>query len=273
MLEQQHPAVGLDRPTDLPRSAHGVCDRAEHARRGHGVEGIFPKRQLLDVGLPEAHVSDDRRARRRARSNMPRETSMPMSRTPDGYSVRLCPVPIPTSSTSPRVRGRVRAPGASFRPASPSACRTGHRTVRLGHRPGCTSAQTWSWSPASRSSTSGHDAALPLLTQELRHALDELLIVGAGRSGRMPLSWLRSRPTSLSPRALRRELDKRAYRSERIGPEGLDLEALTPTRRAWLAQLGRRSRVQLLRRCYWNPFRLTEARQARDRSRSAPASA
>ncbi len=88
----------------------------------------------------------------------------------------------------------------------------------------------------------------PVLTQELRHALDELLIVGAGRSGRTPLSWLRSRPTSLSPRALRRELDKRAYLSERIGPEGLDLEALTPSRRAWLAQLGRRSSNQALAR-------------------------
>ncbi len=68
----------------------------------------------------------------------------------------------------------------------------------------------------------------------------------------------RARAASLSPRALRRELAKRTYLSERIGPEGLDLEALAPSGREWLAQLGRRSRVQPLRRCYWNPFRLTE---------------
>lgn len=95
----------------------------------------------------------------------------------------------------------------------------------------------------------------PVLTQKLRHALGEMLIVGAERSGRTPLSWLRSRPTPLSPRALRRELDKRAYPSEKMGPDGLDLEALTPSRRAWLAPLRRRSNVQPLRRCY---FRLTE---------------
>jgi hypothetical protein len=47
----------------------------------------------------------------------------------------------------------------------------------------------------------------PVLTAQLQQALEELLVVAPGRTGRTPRSWLRSRPTSLSPGALRRELE------------------------------------------------------------------
>jgi hypothetical protein len=60
--------------------------------------------------------------------------------------------------------------------------------------------------------------------------------------------WLRSRPTSVSGRALVAELDKRRYLLEELGVDRFDLSGLAPNRRAWVAQTGRQSSNQALAR-------------------------
>lgn len=59
--------------------------------------------------------------------------------------------------------------------------------------------------------------------------------------------WLRSWPV-VSADALRRELAKFAYLREQVFAHELDLAALPPNRRAWLAELGRRSTAHALAR-------------------------
>lgn len=56
-----------------------------------------------------------------------------------------------------------------------------------------------------------------------------------------------TRPTSVSGRALGRELEKRAFLLE-LGVERFDLSGLPPNRRAWLAQAGRQQTNQALAR-------------------------
>jgi TnpA family transposase len=84
------------------------------------------------------------------------------------------------------------------------------------------------------------------LTNDRRAALDALLTTEAG--GRTRHAWLRARPTSVSGRAMRTELDKRAFLIEQLSADRFDLTALPPNRRAWLAQTGRRSTNQALAR-------------------------
>jgi len=90
-----------------------------------------------------------------------------------------------------------------------------------------------------------HDRTYELLaeqlTPEVRAGLDALLSPDSEQSGRTPLSWLRSRPTSITKAAMRRELSKRAWVIEQVGADRLDLGVLPPNRLAWLAQIGRRS--------------------------------
>ena len=54
----------------------------------------------------------------------------------------------------------------------------------------------------------------PQLTDQVRAKLDRLLVTDGGRCG---LAWLRARPTSVSARALRRELEKRAFLIAELG--------------------------------------------------------
>jgi hypothetical protein len=87
------------------------------------------------------------------------------------------------------------------------------------------------------------------LTEPVCASLDALLAPDASsKRARTPLSWLRSRPTTVSAGALRGELQKREYLIERVGADRLELSALPPTRRALLAQQGRRSTSQALGR-------------------------
>jgi hypothetical protein len=76
----------------------------------------------------------------------------------------------------------------------------------------------------------------PQLTDARRSALDALLAASAGERTRH--AWLRSRPSSVSGRALRAELEKRQFLIEQVGADRFDLSGLPPNRRAWLAQTG-----------------------------------
>ena len=86
----------------------------------------------------------------------------------------------------------------------------------------------------------------PQLTDERRAALDALLAASAGE--RTKHAWLRSRPTAVSGRALRTELEKRRFLSEAVGADRFELDGLPPNRRVWLAQTGRQSSNQALTR-------------------------
>jgi hypothetical protein len=83
------------------------------------------------------------------------------------------------------------------------------------------------------------------LTDAIRARLDGLLVTDGGQCRH---AWLRSRPTSVSARALRHELDKRAFLLGDLGAERFDLSSLPPNRRAWLAQTGRQQTNQALAR-------------------------
>ena len=85
----------------------------------------------------------------------------------------------------------------------------------------------------------------PQLTEPLRAVLDGLLVTEGGQSRH---AWLRARPTAVSATAMRRELDKRAFLIEQVGADRLDLSALPPNRRSWLAQTGRQQTNQALAR-------------------------
>jgi Domain of unknown function (DUF4158)/Tn3 transposase DDE domain len=85
----------------------------------------------------------------------------------------------------------------------------------------------------------------PQFTEAIRAKLDGLLVTDGGQCQH---AWLRSRPTSVSARALRHELDKRAFLLGELGAGRFDLCALPPNRRAWLAQTGRQQTNQALAR-------------------------
>jgi TnpA family transposase len=87
---------------------------------------------------------------------------------------------------------------------------------------------------------------VPQLTDERRAALDALLAASAGERTRH--AWLRSRPTAVSGRAMRAELEKRRFLIEEVGAGRFDLGGLPPNRRRWLAQTGRHSSNQALAR-------------------------
>jgi hypothetical protein len=71
----------------------------------------------------------------------------------------------------------------------------------------------------------------PQLTDPVREKLDGLLVTQAGRCGH---AWLRTRPTSVSTRALGRELEKRAFLIDELGSDRFDLDGLPPNgARGW----------------------------------------
>ncbi len=86
----------------------------------------------------------------------------------------------------------------------------------------------------------------PQLTDERRAALDALLAASTGERTRH--AWLRSRPTAVSGRALRTELEKRQFLIEEVGADRFELDGLPPNRRVWLAQTGRQTSNQALTR-------------------------
>jgi hypothetical protein len=85
----------------------------------------------------------------------------------------------------------------------------------------------------------------PQLTEPVRRTLDGLLVAHGAQSRH---AWLRSRPSTVSAGAMRRELEKRAFLTGELGADRFDLSGLPPNRRAWLAQTGRQSSNQALAR-------------------------
>jgi TnpA family transposase len=86
----------------------------------------------------------------------------------------------------------------------------------------------------------------PLLTQELRASLDQILVPDATIK-RTPLVWLRQGAVSFSPTAIVGEIEKLSY-VRALGVEHWDLGALTPNRRKFLSQVGKKSTNQALQR-------------------------
>jgi hypothetical protein len=86
----------------------------------------------------------------------------------------------------------------------------------------------------------------PLLTEELRVRLDQVLVPDTTIK-RTPLVWLRQGAVSFSPTAIVREIEKLSY-VRGLDVERWDLSALTPNRRKFLAQLGKKSTNQALQR-------------------------
>lgn len=86
----------------------------------------------------------------------------------------------------------------------------------------------------------------PVLTEELQAKLDHLLHPEATLK-RTPLVWLRQGAVSFSPAAIVGEIEKLSY-IRGLGVEQWNLAALTPNRRKFLAQLGKKSTNQALQR-------------------------
>jgi TnpA family transposase len=86
----------------------------------------------------------------------------------------------------------------------------------------------------------------PLLTDARKALLDGLLLRDEAL-GRTRLDWLRQGTTANTPRSILAALERRAYLLER-GVDRWELAAITPNRRARLAQVGRRATPQALQR-------------------------
>jgi TnpA family transposase len=97
-----------------------------------------------------------------------------------------------------------------------------------------------------------HEQTFQRLASQLgptvRKVLDGLLVPDPVIAGRTRHALLRSRPTTVSAKAMHRELDKRAFLIETVGSDRFDLSGLPPNRRAWLAQTGRQQTNQALAR-------------------------
>jgi hypothetical protein len=86
----------------------------------------------------------------------------------------------------------------------------------------------------------------PLLTEELRARLDQVLVPDTTIK-RTPLVWLRQGAVSFSPAAIVGEIEKLSY-VRSLGVEHWDVSALTPNRRKFLSQIGKKSTNQALQR-------------------------
>jgi Domain of unknown function (DUF4158) len=97
-----------------------------------------------------------------------------------------------------------------------------------------------------------HEQTFQRLASQLgltvRKVLDGLLVPDPVIAGRTRHAWLRSRPTTVSAKAMHRELDKRAFLVEKVLTDRFDLSGLPPNRRAWLSQTGRQQTNQALAR-------------------------
>jgi TnpA family transposase len=90
-----------------------------------------------------------------------------------------------------------------------------------------------------------HRLVAPLLTEARKTILDRLLV--PGEEGRTPLTRLRESATRSSPASIGETVAKiRELQGWQVGE--IDLACLTPNRRKFLAQLGRRSTNQALQR-------------------------
>ena len=85
-----------------------------------------------------------------------------------------------------------------------------------------------------------------MLTEELRARLDQVLVPDTAIK-RTPLVWLRQGAVSFSPAAIVGEIEKLSY-VRSLGVERWDVSPLTPNRRKFLSQVGKKSTNQALQR-------------------------
>jgi hypothetical protein len=57
VFEEQDPPVRLADTCDFTKTRDRIGNRAEHTRRGHGIERVIAKRQPFDVGEPEYRLA------------------------------------------------------------------------------------------------------------------------------------------------------------------------------------------------------------------------
>ncbi|MFQ5344184.1 MAG: DUF4158 domain-containing protein, partial [Anaerolineae bacterium] len=113
-------------------------------------------------------------------------------------------------------------------------------------RPGVTSLERLVVAARGQAQEETYQRMAPLLTDERRTALDELLKPDADKGG-TPLTWLRRRATTYSPRAILATIEKLAHLRQ-LGVDAWDLSDITPNRLKHLAQLGKKTTNQALQR-------------------------
>jgi TnpA family transposase len=113
-------------------------------------------------------------------------------------------------------------------------------------RPGVTRLERIVASARERAVVETYHRLAPLLTVEQQQDLDALLIPDE-QTGRTPLTWLRHGATATTARAILREIEKLTYLRHR-GVDHWDVNALTPNRLKFLAQVARKAINQALQR-------------------------
>jgi TnpA family transposase len=113
-------------------------------------------------------------------------------------------------------------------------------------RPGVTTLQRMVITAREQAERETYHRLQPLLTEELRARLDQVLVPDTTIK-RTPLVWLRQGAVSFSPTAIVGEIEKLSY-VRSLGIERWDLSALTPNRRKFLSQVGKKSTNQALQR-------------------------
>jgi len=113
-------------------------------------------------------------------------------------------------------------------------------------RPGVTRLEKIVAAARSQADQATFDRLQPLLTEERRRRLDQLLVVD-GTTNHTPLTWLRQTATANSAPAILAALAKLKYvQSE--GVDTWDLSTINPNRLKFLAQVARKSTAQMLQR-------------------------
>ncbi len=113
-------------------------------------------------------------------------------------------------------------------------------------RPGVTTLERMVITAREQAERETYRRIAPLLTEELRARLDQILVPETTIK-RTPLVWLRQGAVSFSPAAIVGEIEKLSC-VRALGIERWDLSALTPNRRKFLSQLGKKSTNQALQR-------------------------
>src|SRR6266567_944916 len=113
-------------------------------------------------------------------------------------------------------------------------------------RPGVTTLERMVITAREQAERETYRRIAPLLTEELRARLDQILVPETTIK-RTPLVWLRQGAVSFSPAAIVGEIEKLSC-VRALDVERWDLSALTPNRRKFLSQLGKKSTNQALQR-------------------------
>ena len=124
------------------------------------------------------------------------------------------------------------------------ACERLHRDKIV--RPGVTSLEKIVAAARAQAGQATYDRLQPILTEERRRGIDQLLVLDAGIN-HIPLTWLRQTATANSAPAILAALAKLAYVHSQ-GVATWELGAINPNRLKFLAQLARKSTPRMLQR-------------------------